>query len=105
MRPPSPQQSSLTNPAALLLLQVTKKVSSPLPTTDAIFYAGTGMLLCRSEDKVALFDVQQRSTVAELATPPVKYAVWSADMGSVALLRWACRECAAWAGTPGPGAK
>lgn len=26
-------------------LQVTKKVTSPLPTTDAIFYAGTGMLL------------------------------------------------------------
>jgi hypothetical protein len=33
-------------------LQVTKKVTSPLPTTDSIFYAGTGMLLCRSEDKV-----------------------------------------------------
>ncbi len=30
------------------------------------------MLLCRSEEKVALFDVQQRTTVAELATPPVK---------------------------------
>ena len=52
--------------------QVTKKVTSPLPTTDNIFYAGTGMLLCRSEEKVALFDVQQRTTVAELATPPVK---------------------------------
>lgn len=47
------------------------------------------MLLCRAEDKVALFDVQQRSTLAELATPPIKYAVWSADMGRVALLRWA----------------
>ena len=33
-------------------MQVTKKVTSPLPTTDSIFYAGTGMLLCRSEDKV-----------------------------------------------------
>ena len=32
--------------------QVTKKVTSPLPTTDNIFYAGTGMLLCRSEEKV-----------------------------------------------------
>lgn len=50
-------------PACLPLLpQVTKKVTSPLPTTDAIFYAGTGTLLARSEDKVALFDVQQRST-------------------------------------------
>lgn len=45
------------------------------------------MLLCRSEEKVALFDVQQRSVVAELATPPVKYAVWSSDMSRVALLR------------------
>ena len=34
------------------LPQATKKVTSPLPTTDNIFYAGTGMLLCRSEDKV-----------------------------------------------------
>ena len=31
---------------------MTKKVTSPLPTTDNIFYAGTGMLLCRSEEKV-----------------------------------------------------
>lgn len=33
--------------------QVTKKVTSPLPTTDNIFYAGTGMLLCRSEEKAS----------------------------------------------------
>lgn len=59
-------------PAHSLRAQVTKKVTSPLPTTDNIFYAGTGMLLCRSEEKVALFDVQQRTTVAELATPPIK---------------------------------
>jgi hypothetical protein len=32
--------------------EVTKKVAPPLPGTDAIFYAGTGLLLCRSEDKV-----------------------------------------------------
>ncbi len=28
------------------------QVPTPCATTDAIFYAGTGMLLCRSEDKV-----------------------------------------------------
>lgn len=57
-RPPAAGRAwpSLHPPAP----QVTKKVTSPLPTTDAIFYAGTGMLLCRSEEKVALFDVQQR---------------------------------------------
>jgi hypothetical protein len=31
--------------------EVTKKCAPPCPTTDAVFYAGTGMLLCRSEDK------------------------------------------------------
>lgn len=32
--------------------EITKKCSPPDSTTDCIFYAGTGMLLCRSEDKV-----------------------------------------------------
>ena len=32
--------------------EITKKAPPPCATTDAIFYAGTGMLLCRSEDKV-----------------------------------------------------
>jgi Coatomer WD associated region len=32
--------------------EITKKTPSPTPTTDSIFYAGTGTLLCRSEDKV-----------------------------------------------------
>ncbi|KAK9847289.1 hypothetical protein WJX84_005223 [Apatococcus fuscideae] len=66
--------------------EVTKRCSSPCPTTDAIFYAGTGNLLCRSDDKVVLFDVQQRSTIAELSTPFIKYCVWSSDMSHVALL-------------------
>lgn len=65
---------------------ITKKVPSPLPTTEGVFYAGTGMLLVRSDDKVALFDVQQRTVAAELSTPPIKYAVWSGDMERVALL-------------------
>ena len=34
--------------------EITKKAPSPCATTDAIFYAGTGTLLCRSEDKVCL---------------------------------------------------
>jgi coatomer protein complex subunit alpha (xenin) len=36
--------------------------------------------------QITLFDIQQRSTIAELATPPVKYVVWSADSKLVALL-------------------
>lgn len=53
---------------------------------DGIFYAGTGTLLVRSEDKMVLFDVQQRTVQAELTTPFVKYVVWSSDMNHVALL-------------------
>ena len=65
---------------------VTKKVPSPLAGTEGIFYAGTGMILVRSEDRVGLFDVQQRNMAAEIATPPIKYVAWSADMERVALL-------------------
>jgi hypothetical protein len=123
--------------------EITKKCAPPCATTDAVFYAGTGMLLCRSEDKVrncqwlgfllrlsmsslpplsctnfstsvlscaftwslalpnpdsaapaasalhaqmTLFDVQQRTVLAELSTPYVKYVIWNNDMTQVALL-------------------
>mmetsp|Transcript_18514 Transcript_18514/g.51859 ORF Transcript_18514/g.51859 Transcript_18514/m.51859 type:complete len:1226 (-) Transcript_18514:342-4019(-) len=66
--------------------EVTKKCAPPDAGTDSIFYAGTGLLLCRTEDKVILFDVQQRVSVAELSTPFVKYVVWNAEMTQVALL-------------------
>lgn len=36
--------------------------------------------------QVVLFDVQQRTAVADLSTPFIKYVVWSADMNHVALL-------------------
>jgi coatomer protein complex subunit alpha (xenin) len=32
--------------------EITKKCAPPSAGCDAIFYAGTGALLCRSEDKV-----------------------------------------------------
>ena len=32
--------------------EVTKQAACPTPTTDAIFYAGTRALICRSDDKV-----------------------------------------------------
>ena len=60
---------------------------SALPTAaDAIFYAGTGNLLCRSEDRVFIFDLQQRIVLGDLQTPFIKYVVWSNDMENVALL-------------------
>ena len=36
--------------------------------------------------QVVLFDVQQRTSVADLSTPFIKYVVWSGDMNHVALL-------------------
>jgi coatomer protein complex subunit alpha (xenin) len=65
--------------------EVVKKSGLPI-SCDAIFYAGTGNLLCRAEDRVVIFDLQQRLVLGELQTPFVKYVVWSNDMESVALL-------------------
>ena len=44
--------------------EITKKVAAPLPTTDAIFYAGTGTLLCRSEDKVLILSSRPGQTLS-----------------------------------------
>lgn len=65
--------------------EVVKKVAIPI-VTDAMFYAGTGNLLFRAEDKVIIFDLQQRIIIGELQTPFVRYVVWSKDMETVALL-------------------
>ncbi|PWA54581.1 coatomer subunit alpha-1 [Artemisia annua] len=65
--------------------EIVKKSGLPI-TTDSIFYAGTGNLLCRAEDRVVIFDLQQRTVLGSLQTPFVKYIVWSNDMETVALL-------------------
>nr|GEX82772.1 coatomer subunit alpha-1 [Tanacetum cinerariifolium] len=65
--------------------EIVKKSGLPI-TTDSIFYAGTGNLLCRAEDQVVIFDLQQRLVLGSLQTPFVKYIVWSNDMETVALL-------------------
>ncbi|KAJ9099019.1 hypothetical protein QFC20_005776 [Naganishia adeliensis] len=64
---------------------LTKTIKCPVQTND-IFYGGTACLLLASSAAVVLFDIQQQKVLAELATPPVKYAVWSVDGNSVALL-------------------
>jgi len=66
--------------------EVTKKCAPPHPTTDMLFPAATGTLLLRADERITLFDVQQRKSVGELTAPAVKYVVWSADMSHVALL-------------------
>uniref|UniRef100_A0A7N0SZM6 Coatomer subunit alpha n=1 Tax=Kalanchoe fedtschenkoi TaxID=63787 RepID=A0A7N0SZM6_KALFE len=65
--------------------EIVKKNVLPI-ATDAIYYAGTGNLLCRAEDRVAIFDLQQRLVLGDLQTPAIKYIIWSNDMESVALL-------------------
>ncbi|CAI9116850.1 OLC1v1018116C1 [Oldenlandia corymbosa var. corymbosa] len=62
-----------------------KKCPLSIPT-DAIFYAGTGNVLCRAEDRVVIFDTHQRTVAGELQTSFIRYVVWSSDMSSVALL-------------------
>ncbi|KAF5734723.1 coatomer subunit alpha-1 [Tripterygium wilfordii] len=65
--------------------EAVKNVELKFPA-DAIFYAGTGNVLCRAEDRVHIFDLQQRAVLGELQTPFIKYVVWSNDMECVALL-------------------
>lgn len=65
--------------------EIVKKSALPF-VADAIFYAGTGNLLCRAEDRVVIFDLQQRIILGELQTPFVRYIVWSNDMENIALL-------------------
>jgi len=40
--------------------EVTKKCAPPHASTDCMFPVGTGMLLLRSEERISLYDVQQR---------------------------------------------
>ncbi|XP_042477803.1 coatomer subunit alpha-1-like [Macadamia integrifolia] len=65
--------------------EIVKKTSLPV-VADAIFYAGTGSLLCRAEDRVVIFDLQQRIVLGELHSPFIRYIAWSNDMECVALL-------------------
>ncbi|KAK3013678.1 hypothetical protein RJ639_009648 [Escallonia herrerae] len=65
--------------------EIVKKIAIPV-VTDAIFYAGTGNLLCRGEDRLIIFDLQQRLVLGDLQTSLVRYVVWSTDMESIALL-------------------
>eukprot|EP01047_Picozoa_sp_COSAG01_P027075 COSAG01_NODE_1772_length_9263_cov_93.070930_3_plen_1231_part_00 len=66
--------------------ETSKQIAPPHPTADYLFPATPGCCLIRSEEKITLFDVQQRKSMGELATPLVKFVVWSSDMSRVALL-------------------
>lgn len=66
--------------------EITKRCPPPDSSVSGLFYAGTGLLLCRCDEKVILFDVQQRTAVSELQAAGVKYVVWNSSSTLVALL-------------------
>ena len=65
-----------------------KRIKPPYSNTDMLFPSMTpGRVLVRSpEDRICLFELQSRRTVAELTGISVKYVVWSPDGSMVALL-------------------
>jgi coatomer subunit alpha len=65
-----------------------KRIKPPYSNADMLFPSMTpGRVLVRSpEDRICLFELQSRRTVAELSGISVKYVVWSTDGSMVALL-------------------
>ena len=63
----------------------TKSIKPPPGTTD-IYFGGTGCLLIITPTMVALYDIQQKKQLADLAVAGVKYVVWSNDGLYAALL-------------------
>ncbi|KAL9126600.1 MAG: hypothetical protein Q9217_004374 [Psora testacea] len=68
------------------LTNSTTKTIKPPPGTTDIFFGGTGCLLLATPAIVALYDIQQKKQLAELAVAGVKYVVWSSDGLYAALL-------------------
>ncbi len=59
----------------------------PVPSsTDMIFSAGLATILLRSEDKIILFDVQQKRNVGEISASNIKYVIWNEKADHVALM-------------------
>lgn len=62
------------------------KRCTPPVATDRLFQGPTGTLLLRSDDRITLYDIQQRRAIAELQTPPIKFVVWSNDKSPLVAL-------------------
>jgi coatomer protein complex subunit alpha (xenin) len=63
----------------------TKRCPPPHPI-DGLFPAPLGCLLLRSEDKVTLYDVQQKRSLAEINATDIRYAFWSNDKSPLVAL-------------------
>ncbi|KAF2073066.1 hypothetical protein CYY_005621 [Polysphondylium violaceum] len=55
-------------------------------TVDWIFPAPVGNVLLQSEDKIYMFDIQQKQVVSEISVHSVRYVIWSKDYNYVAFL-------------------
>ena len=66
---------------------VIKRVSSPVPNVDNIYYGGVmGRVILRTEDKVFLFDYEARRVLGELQINRCKYVIWNDDFTMIACL-------------------
>eukprot|EP01119_Soliformovum_irregulare_P024827 TRINITY_DN8_c0_g4_i1.p1 TRINITY_DN8_c0_g4~~TRINITY_DN8_c0_g4_i1.p1 ORF type:complete len:1245 (-),score=439.76 TRINITY_DN8_c0_g4_i1:63-3797(-) len=63
----------------------TKRCASPFQV-DAMYAAPNGLLLLKGEDKVALYDVQQRRVLHELNVTDIRYVFWSGDKEALVAL-------------------
>jgi len=63
----------------------TRRCVPPHPI-DNLYAAPAGMLLLRGEDKVSLFDVQQKRVMGELSVNDVRSVFWSFDASSLVAL-------------------
>lgn len=55
-------------------------------TPTRIFHSAPGTILCLVEKKILLYHLAQRTVIAELVVPDVKYVEWDKKMQRVALL-------------------
>eukprot|EP01132_Coremiostelium_polycephalum_P002219 gene2219-2736_t len=55
-------------------------------TIDWIFPAPVGHVLLQSEDKIFMYDIQQKKVISEILAPNVRYVIWSKDHNLVAFL-------------------
>eukprot|EP01133_Synstelium_polycarpum_P002613 gene2613-3004_t len=58
----------------------------PQQTIEWMYPAPVGHVLLMTDEKMMLYDIQQKSPVAELMTPSIRYVIWSKDYNFVALL-------------------
>ncbi|KND01360.1 coatomer subunit alpha [Spizellomyces punctatus DAOM BR117] len=64
----------------------TVKQFKPTVTVNDIYYAGAKNILLITSTSVVLYDIELRTSVAELTVNGVRYVVWSPDMSMVAFL-------------------